>query len=122
MTNFFSVVRSRKTSDLQENALSGHLSACLVHMGNISYRIGKETDSEQIREIVRADKNFSETFDRFCAHLETHKVDIDKHRITVGPWLRMNPRKERFVGAFSKRANQLRKTNYRPPYVVPEKV
>ncbi len=121
-TNFFSAVRSRKMSDLQENALSGHLSACLVHMGNISYRIGKETDSEKVREIVRADKNFFETFDRFCAHLEAHKVDIKKHPITVGPWLRMNPKEERFVGAFSKRANQLRSRDYRPPFVVPEKV
>lgn len=121
-TNFFSVVRSRKRSDQQENALSGHLSACLVHVGNISYRIGKETDSEQIREIVRADKNFSETYDRFCAHLAAHKIDIEKHPVTLGPWLRMNPKEERFVGAFSKRANQLRTTNYRPPFVVPEKV
>jgi predicted dehydrogenase len=121
-TNFFEVVRSRKASDQQENALSGHLSACLVHMGNISYRIGKETDSEQIREIVRSDKNFSETYDRFCAHLAEHKVDVKKHPVTVGPWLRMNPKEERFVGAFSKRANQLRSREYRPPFVVPEKV
>ncbi|MHC4691817.1 MAG: Gfo/Idh/MocA family oxidoreductase [Planctomycetota bacterium] len=122
LTNFFSVVRSRKTADLQENALSGHLSACLVHMGNISYRIGKETVSEQIREIVRADKNFSETYDRFCAHLAEHEVDIEKHPVTVGPWLRMNTKEERFIGAFSKRANQLRSRKYRPPFVVPEKV
>lgn len=121
-TNFFDVVRSRKSSDQQENALSGHLSACLVHLGNISYRIGKETNGEQIREIVRADKNFSETYDRFCAHLAEHKVDIKKHPVTLGPWLRMNPKEERFVGAFSKRANQLRSREYRPPFVVPEKV
>jgi len=121
-TNFFEVVRSRNTSDQQENALSGHLSACLVHMGNISYRIGKETDSEKIREIVRADKNFSETYDRFCTHLDAHKIDVEKHPVTVGPWLRMNPKEERFVGAFSKRANQLRSREYRPPFVVPEKV
>ncbi len=121
-TNFFEVVRSRKMSDQQENALSGHLSACLVHLGNISYRIGKETDSEQIREIVRADKNFSETYDRFCAHLAAHKIDIEKRPVTLGPWLRMNPKEERFVGAFSKRSNQLRSREYRPPFVVPEKV
>lgn len=122
LPNFFNVVRSRKTSDQQENALSGHLSACLVHMGNISYRIGKETDSGQIREIVRVDKNFSETYDRFCTHLAAHKIDIEKHPVTLGPWLRMKPREERFVGSFSDRANQLRTTNYRKPFVVPEKV
>jgi hypothetical protein len=34
----------------------------------------------------------------------------------------MEPKEERFVGAFSERANQLLTRDYRRPYVVPEKV
>jgi predicted dehydrogenase len=121
-TNFFKAVRSRKSSDLQEDAISGHLSACLVHMGNISYRIGKETPSGRIREIVRADKNFTDAYERFVAHLAAYEIDLEKHPATLGPWLKMDPKQEKFVGAFSDRANQLRTRDYRPPFVVPEKV
>jgi predicted dehydrogenase len=120
--NFFDAVRSRKTSDLQQDALSGHFSACLMHMGNISYRIGKETPVEQTREIVSADKQFAEAYDRFLTHLDANKVDLKKHPATLGPFLRMDPKQERFVGAFSDRANQLRTRDYRKPYIVPEKV
>ena len=42
-TNFLKAVRSRKVSDLYGDILEGHLSAALVHIANISYRIGKET-------------------------------------------------------------------------------
>ena len=121
-TNFFKAVRSRKSSDLQEDAISGHLSACLVHMANISYRIGQETPSGQIREIVSADKNFTDAYDRFGAHLAEHEIDLEKHPAVLGPWLKMDPRQEKFVGEFSDRANQLRTRDYRPPFVVPEKV
>lgn len=121
-TNFFKAVRSRKSSDLQEDALSGHLSACLVHTANISYRIGQETPSGRIREIVRADKNFADAYDRFAAHLAAHEIDLDKHPAILGPWLKMDTKQEKFVGAFSDRANQLRTRDYRPPFVVPEKV
>ena len=37
---FIQAVRSRRSSDLTGDALQGHLSAALVHMGNISYRLG----------------------------------------------------------------------------------
>ncbi|MHC4460223.1 MAG: Gfo/Idh/MocA family oxidoreductase [Planctomycetota bacterium] len=121
-TNFFKAVRSRNTSDQQENALSGHLSACLVHMANISYRIGKETPRGRIREIVRADKNFTDAYQRFGAHLAAHEIDLEKQPATLGPWLKMDTRQEKFVGEFSDRANQLRTRDYRPPFVVPEKV
>ena len=40
--NFIQAVRSRKPSDLNAEVLEGHLSAALCHMGNISYRLGKE--------------------------------------------------------------------------------
>ena len=119
---FINVVRSRKSGDLQADALVGHLSASLVHMANISYRIGKETPSGQIREIVSVDKEFANTYDRFLAHLDANQIDLKKHLATLGAFLRMDPKQEKFVGAFSDRANQLRSRDYRKPFVVPEKV
>jgi hypothetical protein len=121
-TNFAEAVRSRKSSHLQADALEGHLSASLVHMANISYRIGKETPVGQTREIVSADKQFAEAYDRFLTHLDANQVDLKKHPAILGPFLRMDPKQEKFVGAFSDRANQLRSRDYRKPFVVPEKV
>jgi predicted dehydrogenase len=121
-TNFAEAVRSRNSSHLQADALEGHLSASLVQMANISYRVGKEAPSGQIRESVSADKEFADAYDSFLAHLEANQVDLKKHPATLGAFLRMDPKQEKFVGAFSDRANQLLSRDYRKPFVVPEKV
>ncbi len=41
--NFIDCVRSRNRGELNAEILEGHLSARLCHLGNISYRLGKET-------------------------------------------------------------------------------
>ena len=40
--NFIDCVRSRKQEDLSADVSEGHLSCVLVHMANISYRLGEE--------------------------------------------------------------------------------
>jgi hypothetical protein len=120
--NFAEVVRSRKNADLQANALDGHLSAGLVHMANISYRLGKQSPNEQIREIASMDKEFTDTYDRFLAHLDANEIDLKKHPATLGPFLKMDPKQEKFTGAFAAQANPLLTREYRQPFVVPEKV
>jgi hypothetical protein len=41
----------------------------------------------------------------------------------LGPWLKMDNKKERFVGDFPTRwANELLRRDYREPFVVPEHV
>jgi predicted dehydrogenase len=120
--NFIKAVRSRKISDLRTDILEGHLSTSLCHMGNISYRIGKESSNEQIREVIQGDKDSLEAFGRFQAHLSAHGVDLKKTPTVLGPWLKMNSRKEKFSGKFKKRANELLKRNYRKPFVIPKKV
>ena len=39
--NFMDVVRSRKQSDLNAEVEEGAISAALVHLANISYRLGR---------------------------------------------------------------------------------
>jgi len=120
--NFIKAVRSRKTSDLKTDILEGHLSTCLCHMGNISYRIGKESSNEQIREVIQGDKDSLEAFGRFQAHLSAHGLDLKKTPAVLGPWLKMDSKKEKFFGTFKKRANELLKRDYRKPFVIPRKV
>ncbi len=115
-------MRSRKTDDLYSNALDGHLSCGLLHMANISHRIGKETRPGRIRETIRGNKIFAKSFDRIAAHLEANGIDLRKTPATLGPMLEFDPRTERFTGEFSKKANKLVSRNYRKPFVVPERV
>ncbi len=114
--------RSRKISDIRTDILERHLSAALCYMGNISYRIGAESENEQIRGVIRGDKDSLEAFERFQCHLAANGVNLKQTPAVLGPWLKMNSRKEKFFGKFSKRANRLLTRDYRKPFIVPEKV
>ena len=120
--SFINAVRSRKFSDIRIDILEGHLSTALCHMGNISYRIGAESSSEQIREVIQGEKESLEAFRRFQNHLFANKVSLKITPPVLGPWLKMNSKRERFFGKFSKRANKLLTRAYRKPFVVPEQI
>jgi hypothetical protein len=57
---------------------------------------------------------------RLEEHLGRHKVDLADTKATLGVYLKMDPKTERFQG--NRRANRLLTRDYRRPYVVPEKV
>ena len=120
--NFIKAVRSRQAGDLRTDILQGHLSASLVHMMNISHRVGKETPTQEVREVVQGEKSFAHAFDRMLTHLDANGIDVKKTPLTLGPWLKMNPRAERLEGPFSAQANALAVGTYRKPFVVPEVV
>ena len=68
----------------------------------------------------------AETVDRFASHLAANGVDPAQIASTLGPVLDILPDEERFasrseydIGAW---ANRLLRDDYRPPFVVPEKV
>jgi predicted dehydrogenase len=123
--NFLAAVRSRKVSDLRADVLEGHLSTAMVHMANISYRLGTGHPVEEARDAVK-DRGAEavETFERFRAHLEANGVDFAKAKVVVGPWLEIDAATEQFVGPASAaaRANALVRPEYRQPFVVPDKV
>ncbi len=118
--NFIKAVRSRKESELNASILEGHISSGLCHTGNISYRVGKQSTSEKMREAIKADRGATETFDRMAAHLEANGVDLQKTKATLGAVLKMNPKSEKFTN--NSDANKLLTRDYRRPFVVPEKV
>jgi len=125
MFNFISAVRSRKTADLRAPLIEGHLSSTMVHLANISHRLGKDLPLEEARAVVQ--QRGTEAADSFAGmvdHLLVNGVDFSRTRITVGPWLEFDPGTERFVGAGEvvQQANALVKRKYRQPFVVPDKV
>jgi len=118
--NFIKAVRSRKVSDLNGPITEGHLSSALCHTPNVSYRIGKQTAPGEILEQIKGNRDAAETFGRFKEHLAANDVNITETKAVVGPWLKMDPKTERFEG--NDAANALLTRNYRSPFVVPEKV
>ncbi len=118
--NFIEVVRSRRVSDQAADILDGHLTVSLIHMGNISYRLGKERPTGEIKERVTSQKELLSAFERFQEHLRANGVDAEK--MISGPMLTMDPKHERFTGDLSAEANKLARGEYRKPFVVPEKV
>ena len=120
--NFIDVVRSRKMSNLQTDALEGHLSCGLVHMANISYRVGRHKPNDEIREVVRGEKELRESFERMNEHLAANRLNLDRKSLILGAMLTMDPDKERFAGPMSEEANKLISRKYREPFVVPNLV
>jgi predicted dehydrogenase len=120
--NFIKAVRSRKVSDLNADIEKGHISSALCHLGNISYRIGKQTPPGQIQEVAKADKDLSDSMARFQEHLTANGINLKTTPAVLGPWLTLDTKKERFTGEFSDQANMLIKREYRKPFVVPENV
>ena len=118
--NFIQAVRSRKSSELHGQILDGHLSSALCHTGNISYRLGKSASPEEIREALKADKDALETFGRMAEHLAANEVDLLKAKATLGVFLKMDPKTERFTN--NDQANELLARNYRKPFLVPAQV
>ena len=123
--NFISAVRSRKVEDLRADVLEGHLSTALVHLANISYRLGAEHSAGEVGDAIKDRGNEAvESFGRLREHLAANGVDFSKARFVLGPWLELDPATERFVGDadLARRANELARGRYRAPFVVPENV
>jgi hypothetical protein len=50
--NFIKAVRSRKREDLNADIEEGHLSAALMHLSNISYRVGRSIEFDSTKEQI----------------------------------------------------------------------
>ena len=51
-------------------------------------------------------------------HLAKNEIKIHGSAVTLGPWLELNPKTERFTS--NQKANRLLTRNYRKPFVVPD--
>ncbi len=106
--NFIDVVRSRRRGDLLADIEEGHLSAVLIHMGNISYRVGKTASDGEIRERIAGNKELAAAYQRMLDHLHANGVNLEKKPITLGAMLTFDRETERFVGDFTRRTSLAR--------------
>jgi hypothetical protein len=123
--NFVQTVRSRNRSNQRADVLEGHLSTAMVHMANISYRLGTRHSADEVREAIQdRGREAVDVFAGFQEHLSANGVDLSKTPTILGPWLEMDSKSEQFVGSSElvARANQLLKRRYRKPFVIPDTV
>jgi hypothetical protein len=124
--NFIAAVRSRKQADLAAPVEGGHLSSALCHLGNISFRLGANQANDAIKQAIAADANTQDSFARMLDHLKANEVDVAKTPTVIGPSLAVAPGTESFVTKekfdLGHWANTMLTREYRPPFVVPEKV
>src|SRR5450756_1902269 len=103
-------VRSRKKEDLNADILEGHLSSALCHTGNISHRLGQQASPGEIRDAIKANPAALETLGRFEEHLARNQVDLKLDKATMGAFLQMDPKTEKFIG--NAQADALLTRNY----------
>jgi len=119
--NFIEAVRSRKRAVLNSDVQEGHLSAALFHLGNTSYRLGTEEPfSNKTKRFGNGNNEMWETIGRFEDHLAANGIRLENAVYRLGRKLVVDAAKEQFVG--DEEANRLLTRQYRPPFVVPDKV
>jgi hypothetical protein len=124
--NFIQAVRSRKADELTAPLGGGHVSSALCHLANISHRLGTAMTPPELTAQAGSRPEVADAVGRFEAHLAANGVDVGQARPVLGPVLDVLPDEERFatgseydLGAW---ANRLLRDEYRPPFVVPEKL
>jgi predicted dehydrogenase len=118
--NFIQAVRSRKREDQNAEIEQGHTSTAVVHVANISQRLGKQASPKEIQqalESLKVNENVVETFEEIRKHLADHGIDIEKTPLTLGPWIAIDSEKEKFIG--NPAADAFLTRDYRQPFVVP---
>jgi predicted dehydrogenase len=124
--NFIKALKSRKQSDLHADIQEGHLSSSLCHLGNISYRLGHLSSSADVQKSAAMQQKSLDAINRLQDHLFANWIDIEKNKITAGPWLNFDPAEEKFTAkdeyGIHRWANDLLKGSYRNPFIVPEKI
>lgn len=124
--NFIAAVRSRKATDLNAPSEDGHISSALCNIGNISYRLGRETTAGAVRAAVEASEPTADSLGRMFTHLEANEVPIATTPVVLGPTLQLAAGKESFITRenydLGYWANTMLSRDYREPFVVPDKV
>jgi hypothetical protein len=119
--NFVDCIRSRNRTELNGEILEGHRSTLLAHLGNISYRLGKNVPFDTQTKAFGGDKLACEAFESMKQHLgEAAHLELTSSTYRLGRMLRFDAKAERFIGDSD--ADKLLTRPYRPPFIVPEQV
>jgi predicted dehydrogenase len=120
MKNFIESVRAGKYTKDVLHIRHGHHAACLSHLANISYRLGRAMKPAELQERLQGDKTGQELFAEFLKNLAANGIDPTAQPIIAGPWLDYDPAANRFTGPFAAEANKLCEEEYAAGFELPE--
>jgi predicted dehydrogenase len=120
MKNFIDSVRAGKYTKDVLHIRHGHHAACLAHLANVSYRLGKAMKTEELKERLQGDKLGQELFAEFLKNLAANQINLSAQQIIVGPWLDFDPSTHQFTGEFAAEANKLCQEEYAAGFELPE--
>ena len=118
--NFIKAVKSRKREDQNADILEGHISTGVVHVGNVSQQLAVPASPAEILEklkTLKVNADVVKTFQEIQSHLAENGVDIEKQKLSLGPWLEIDSDNETFVN--NPAADAFLTREYRKPFVVP---
>jgi predicted dehydrogenase len=120
--NFIDACISRDAGSLSADALTGHLSAAVSHLGNISYYLGEQNraSADEIGEVLSQVNSLDDnvaTLQRTIAHLKANDVDLDNTPMALGPMLKFDNETEKFTN--NDQANAMLSREYRSGFEVP---
>ncbi|MBN1589949.1 MAG: Gfo/Idh/MocA family oxidoreductase [Pirellulales bacterium] len=118
--SFINTLRDGDFSKCNVDILEGHLSSAVCHLGNISYRLGKQVAYGQKPEHMGTNPQVHESFDTIRHNLAGAGFELDDKTYQVGPVLEFDPKAERFVD--NEAANAMLTRPARPPFAVPDDV
>ena len=123
-SNFLDAVVAGDPTMVHADAMTGHLSAGMSHLGNVSYYLG-ESNRVPVAEIRSAldslprtqfADNHTATLAATVAHLRINGVDLDRTPMSLGPLLTFDPAAERFPD--NEAANAKLTREYQPGFEV----
>ncbi|MFK8114964.1 MAG: Gfo/Idh/MocA family protein [Rubripirellula sp.] len=120
--NFIDACVSRDYKSLNADAMTGHLSAGVSHLGNISYYLGEQNKAsvDEVKAAVAKVKSLddnSATLARTVEHLEANGVDLEATPLALGPMLKFDNETEKFTN--NDDANAMLTREYRKGFEVP---
>ncbi|NLY01481.1 MAG: Gfo/Idh/MocA family oxidoreductase [Rhodopirellula sp.] len=118
--SFLEAVRTRNREALSAEVEGGHVSTSLIHVANISHRLGRPASPKEIQEALEARKTHPyamEMLEEICQYLRDRQIDLEKTPLALGPSIEIDSDRENFIG--NPAANTLLTRDYRRPFVVP---
>ena len=117
--NFIAAVRSRKTSDLNADALEGHYSSACCHLCNMSIRTGQKVPYQPRSERLTSCPDTLDVLERTESYLAENGIKLDESGYFLGRKLVVDAKTEMTNDA---EANAMLSRAYRKPFTVPMKV